>query len=96
MVVLAVGAAAICTAAPAAGQSERATVLLPLPAGSGITPIETVTSVDLREGRFNITAVLAEDPSADEGTETSDDDPETDEGAETSDDDPETDEGTET
>ena len=38
--------------------------LLPLPAGMGIAPIETVTTVELREGRFNITAVLADDPSA--------------------------------
>ncbi|MYI56796.1 MAG: hypothetical protein F4062_07205 [Acidimicrobiia bacterium] len=40
--------------------------LLPLPGGRGITPIETVTTVELREGRFNITAVLAEDPSAED------------------------------
>ena len=38
--------------------------LLPLPAGQGIAPVGTVTTVELREGRFNITAVLAEDPSA--------------------------------
>lgn len=40
--------------------------LLPLPAGGGIMPIEAVTTVELREGRFNITAVLAEDPSAED------------------------------
>ncbi|MXV90880.1 MAG: hypothetical protein F4004_09410 [Acidimicrobiia bacterium] len=40
--------------------------LLPLPGGKGITPIETVTTVELREGRFNITAVLADDPSAED------------------------------
>ena len=40
--------------------------LLPLPAGSGITAIESLTRVELREGRYNITAVLAEDPSADD------------------------------
>ncbi len=40
--------------------------LLPLPAGSGITPIGSIRNVELREGRFNITAVLAEDPSADD------------------------------
>lgn len=37
--------------------------LLPI-AGSGITSTESVTTVELREGRFNITAVLADDPSA--------------------------------
>lgn len=39
--------------------------LLPIPAG-GIASTETVTTVELREGRFNITAVLAEDPSAED------------------------------
>ena len=40
--------------------------LLPLPTGGGIQPIETVTSVELREGRFNITAALADDPDAED------------------------------
>ena len=40
--------------------------LLPLPAGGGIQPIETVIFVELREGRFNITAALADDPEAED------------------------------
>ena len=39
--------------------------LLPI-AGGGISSTESVTTVELREGRFNITAVLAEDPSAED------------------------------
>lgn len=39
--------------------------LLPT-SGGGITTTESVTTVELREGRFNITAVLAEDPSAED------------------------------
>lgn len=34
------------------------------PASDGIQPIDPVTWVELREGRFNITAAVAEDPSA--------------------------------
>ena len=40
--------------------------LLPLPTGGGIQPIETVIFVELREGRFNITAALADDPDAED------------------------------
>ena len=40
--------------------------LLPLPAAGGIQPIETVIFVELREGRFNITAALADDPEAED------------------------------
>ena len=40
--------------------------LLPLPAGGGIEPIETEIFVELREGRFNITAALADDPEAED------------------------------
>ena len=40
--------------------------LLPLPTGGGIQPIETVIFVELREGRFNITAALADDPEAED------------------------------
>lgn len=39
--------------------------LLPT-SGGGITTTEAVTTVELREGRFNITAVLAADPSAED------------------------------
>ena len=39
--------------------------LLPIAAG-GISSTESVTTVELREGRFNITAVLADDPSAED------------------------------
>ena len=38
--------------------------LVPRPATGGIQEIEPVTMVELREGRFNITAALAEDPYA--------------------------------
>ena len=51
-------------------ESDVPEPLLPVPASEGIQPIETVieavTFVDLREGRFNITAALADDPSADD------------------------------
>ena len=36
--------------------------LEPRPARDGIQPIEPVSTVELREGRYNITAALAEDP----------------------------------
>ncbi len=39
--------------------------LLAMPRG-GIQPIEQVTLVELREGRFNVTAALADDPSAED------------------------------
>ncbi|MDE0653163.1 MAG: hypothetical protein OXI26_05890 [bacterium] len=42
--------------------------LLPLPVG-GIETIDSVTRVELREGRYNITAALAADPSADDAFE---------------------------
>ena len=41
-------------------------VLLPHPATGGIRSTPTATLVELREGRFNITAALADDPSADD------------------------------
>ena len=47
-------------------ESDLPEPLLPLPAGGGIQPIEPVIFVDLREGHFNITAALADDPSADD------------------------------
>lgn len=47
-------------------ETELPEALLPLPTGGGIEPIETETTVELREGRFNISAVLAEDPSAED------------------------------
>lgn len=37
--------------------------LEPRPARDGIQPIEPVSTVELREGRYNITAALADDPS---------------------------------
>ena len=37
--------------------------LEPRPARDGIQPIDPVSTVELREGRYNITAALAEDPS---------------------------------
>lgn len=38
--------------------------MLPLPVDGGIEPIESAVFVELREGRFNITAAVADDPSA--------------------------------
>ena len=47
-------------------ESDLPEPLLPLPAGGGIQPIEVVMFVELREGRFNITAALADDPEAED------------------------------
>ncbi len=38
--------------------------LLPLPSGGGIQALEHPSLVELREGRYNITAAIAEDPAA--------------------------------
>lgn len=45
-------------------ESDLPPPLLPRPSGGGIQDGSSTTFVELREGRFNITAALAEDPSA--------------------------------
>lgn len=45
-------------------ESDIPPPLLPLPAGDGIQSDPSTTFVELSEGRFNITAALADDPSA--------------------------------
>lgn len=47
-------------------ETELPEALMPRSPGGDVEPIETDTTVELRTGRFNITAVLAEDPSADD------------------------------
>lgn len=45
-------------------ESDLPAPMLPLPAGGGIEVGSSTTVVELREGRFNVTAALADDPSA--------------------------------
>lgn len=48
------------------GESDLPRPMLPLPAGGGIESGSSTTFVELREGRYNITAALADDPSAED------------------------------